>query len=1165
MRLVNMEVDRNGSQQRLRLGPLSPGLNAICGAAGSGKSTLLAWLRMLAAEDAVRHNGHTSYQPLSGVVELLNDGQHYQISSDRHGRVRVEPGRPSLSTAASQRWDGRIERNVDGNLTAYQRQAFEGLAAVHGTLDQAFGLQRLAQQLGLDRAHETSNAQREELLRREHAVQDRLRQLAVTGRSRESLLARQRQLEAELETTGAGHRGVRYEGQEVEQRRLAERLAVLEADLRDTQQEIGELDRQIAQREAELKLLEAGPAEKVGTSYRVQLQQLDDRLDRWRKTLKDLKAHRETLESNATDARLDEQIGDQLAATKDADPRAAMRSLESQIMHTRQQLDELVEHYRQVPGYDHRSASAAMSGTRFRTGENFAGQGVYRDANGQTYVGHPGYLPEATSLPETLRSMQKDLHEVCQQLARHEAQAATKTLKQQSLQLQRCETELLQAVEKLIEERAALLRTIAADHHLSVEQLTLAFGQWCQCHDHPHLREWLMSEESPRPNESTDATPDRQRLLTELDGLNHSRTQAKVRADNCRRQIRDADLHRLGTRDLPSWSAGRRMDEVQRDLQRTVSELAELTERERLETELRELRQQLDGLSQPSVASNPFQRQTDKHIAGLMGSSPSGRELQHPAVQSVSRRYDLVDGVVSEVPETSSEIRTSRPVPSQIVDVAMRLAIAEGMAAKRQPISLVLDGCLDTLSPELQSSAVAHVARVAESNQQILVLTADRRLADLVSHLRGWVGELQPATFVPDASQHVNQQLSALANDHEADKWNQPNFTAAHSTGTFLMERSLIEDLPAIDPTIAARCRALGVDRIGDLLDVDPQWLAQAIRIDGVSGRTVTAWQAIASLLCSVRKLRPFDARVLVGAGIESPAQLAAMRPSQLLERVERFLATTTGRRILNSGNSYELSRITSWIASAKGGARRYERTNVDREASGRPSLTGGYSEFLDRDEQADDYRYDHDRRVSSRRERNSAPRRTERTASSGQEPRAYPVIDRAGRSRTAWSERGNRDSTSQSRSTQDFRFYLELASPVVDAPSIGPRMAERLEEHGIETVDQLLAASPEELADQLDHRRVDAATVRAWQEQAQLVCRIPNLRGHDAQLLVACDLTSPEELATLEADEVLAQVSEVAESAEGQRILRGGKEPDLEEVQNWIAWASHCRKLSAA
>ncbi len=56
-----------------------------------------------------------------------------------------------------------------------------------------------------------------------------------------------------------------------------------------------------------------------------------------------------------------------------------------------------------------------------------------------------------------LRGMQHDLQALCQQLSRREASSSATALKQQSQQLARCEAELLQSVEKLIDERAELL------------------------------------------------------------------------------------------------------------------------------------------------------------------------------------------------------------------------------------------------------------------------------------------------------------------------------------------------------------------------------------------------------------------------------------------------------------------------------------------------------------------------------------------------------------------------------------------------------------------------------------------------------------------------------------------------------------------------------------
>lgn len=141
-------------------------------------------------------------------------------------------------------------------------------------------------------------------------------------------------------------------------------------------------------------------------------------------------------------------------------------------------------------------------------------------------------------------------------------------------------------------------------------------------------------------------------------------------------------------------------------------------------------------------------------------------------------------------------------------------------------------------------------------------------------------------------------------------------------------------------------------------------------------------------------------------------------------------------------------------------------------------------------------------------------------------------------------------------------RFYLERQSPVVDAPSIGPKTAERLTALGVRTVDDLLARNPEELARGLKGRHIDAGTVRAWQSQARLVCRIPGLRGHDAQLLVACGVRSPEQLVDVRPGDLLEQLETFCASPEAERILRGGSQPDLDEVMGWIAAARNARPL---
>lgn len=97
------------------------------------------------------------------------------------------------------------------------------------------------------------------------------------------------------------------------------------------------------------------------------------------------------------------------------------------------------------------------------------------------------------------------------------------------------------------------------------------------------------------------------------------------------------------------------------------------------------------------------------------------------------------------------------------------------------------------------------------------------------------------------------------------------------------------------------------------------------------------------------------------------------------------------------------------------------------------------------------------------------------------------------------------------------------------------------------------------------DEANIKPDTIRDWQDQAKLVCQIPNLRGHDAQILVACGYRDPAVVAEAAIEALLTEASEFAESSAGQRVIRSGKAPDREEVTDWIRWAGHARLLRAA
>jgi len=146
-----------------------------------------------------------------------------------------------------------------------------------------------------------------------------------------------------------------------------------------------------------------------------------------------------------------------------------------------------------------------------------------------------------------------------------------------------------------------------------------------------------------------------------------------------------------------------------------------------------------------------------------------------------------------------------------------------------------------------------------------------------------------------------------------------------------------------------------------------------------------------------------------------------------------------------------------------------------------------------------------------------------------------------------------------------DLQFFLEGTANVVDAPSIGPRSAGRLESVGVVTVSDLLSADASELAGRLDNRRMSARTIVTWQQQTSLVCGVPKLRGHDAQILVAMGVTEVDQLALLEPQDLWKQVEPFADSTAGKRIIRSSKSPDFEEVFNWIESARQALSLNAA
>jgi hypothetical protein len=131
--------------------------------------------------------------------------------------------------------------------------------------------------------------------------------------------------------------------------------------------------------------------------------------------------------------------------------------------------------------------------------------------------------------------------------------------------------------------------------------------------------------------------------------------------------------------------------------------------------------------------------------------------------------------------------------------------------------------------------------------------------------------------------------------------------------------------------------------------------------------------------------------------------------------------------------------------------------------------------------------------------------------------------------------------------------YTLKGTSPIVEAPSIGPKMARRFQGMGVRTVSDLLALSPATAAVLLDVRNVSAPDIADWQVQAMLACTVPDLIHREAQAVVACGVRTVEELAQSDAKELADAMREWAKGPDGAPFWGRGSPPSVADAESLI------------
>jgi hypothetical protein len=387
-----------------------------------------------------------------------------------------------------------------------------------------------------------------------------------------------------------------------------------------------------------------------------------------------------------------------------------------------------------------------------------------------------------------------------------------------------------------------------------------------------------------------------------------------------------------------------------------------------------------------------------------------------------------------------------------------------------------------------------------------------------------------------------------------------------------------------------------GVATVGDLLKLDPQDLAPQLARVGFTASQLDRWQSQAWLMLCVEGLTPSDARVLIGSGITEPEQLETTSAEQLVARIQRYLQSPDGRRFAADTGRYQLERIQGWHRALElsrgrwrignGYSRRLRRqgwTAATETEAGDDAEEAGYSGpsetgFLEHErdpESAPRGKYfdqhpeairpeDFEFELESEAGRKDARKAIREALTGNAAEESLPRRELRG-VKPATVSASPKMTATESAAVAGTKFYLNLEDAVEAAPSIGPRTAERFVAIGVNSINDFLRMTAESMAEKIDFKRLSAEVIRQWQQQARLVCRIPNLRGHDAQLLVAVGVTDAEQLAGISPKKLWSLIGPYTETKDGLKIIRAGKKPDLQEVTDWIQWAKQTRSLQAA
>ncbi len=1180
MKINGISVGEYRASKHLNLNGLTSGLNLVFGRNGSGKSTLTQYIRNVLFGFGGVDVAH------GGSLEMEHQGNRYLVERNTQttDRMQVRPRDQYAGSMASGRDQWTLPLNSDVFDAAYVlrgRLATEPVRALVSTLRD-----QLQVPVGDSRARVSevrSNASQAEELRAQLKRLDQ--QVAGLKTDRVQL---EQQFENDYSTSSTRRAELESQIRDIESRINSSQQLHIRDQIQTLETEIAEL-RLVVERSRNrvVEVDSTSPTQELLVVLFRRLDEVDNQIQRWRNVHMDIQQQRVALK-------------DEMLVWNEM-------TLDT-VSHPYHRSQEILRQIETQVGFAENTASQ-LTDTR---PDEVVDQGV-----------------QAEQLLGCCRQIREGLYSLCDELGtqyktiRH--QRAATELKR----LRRCYNEISENITSLVDHRRQLVEEIRLLDPAGAEAILRANSDFCQCANHDgywvarekFVGQWVAA--TPRVQQP-DVSVETMRLR-ELESLRADRVKELVAIENQLGQLRSeqetlkGELHRLpvvNRQDLQT-----RLDQTTRELE----SLAE--ERRRIERELNSVAVQTVPTEHPAInfASQLASRLTLGEVrrvwlapgygdaSGIEVEDRHGNRLGFEQLGSGMQQQVVLGCSLAVVDHYR---RSGAELPMLLDDVFVNL--------DPKLIGATYDVLVDFTRSGQQVIAFTADQSVVELAHQHRTTVLDLPDTSVSPTVPLWSPERSPLppprepefltpfttrahqAMVTEPLRYPQVKYPAAGNqiDYSAANFEEPRIEQTRAVVKSIDVASDLRTLGVLERDALEALGRRGIHTANDLLQITPTDIPVGIADSHLSSAVIDQCQSLVWMLICVPELDSSDARLLHAIGITEPEQLETTNGQQLFDRISRFLDSSQGRGFANSrqrigrdqiGRWYDAlnstrsqwrlpsgySRRSNWTSAGSnsrsssrantganvGASSNYQRQSSQsarpeyqsrsavRSSENRESIALGLREQTDRERRRSrssrSRRSDSDERASysERRQRPErlTERRTEERESRTRAPRTRETL------RTV------------SASSSGLKFYLELSDQLEAAPSIGPKTAERFAGIGVRTVSEFLAQTAESMAPKLNYKRITADVIRQWQHQARMVSRVPNLRGHDAQMLVACGIIEPEDLADMGAEKLFAIIKPFAETKEGLKIIRGGKQPDLEEITDWIAWAQETRSLQAA